>query len=483
MNYKVILFTLGKILKLCAALMFLPLIVSFVYKDNNYSSFLIPIVIMLSLGVLLTIKSPKKKEFYAKEGFVICGLSWIIISFFGSLPFLISGEIPNFIDAYFETVSGFTTTGASILTDVEVMSHSMLFWRSFTHWIGGMGVLVLMLAIMPSDDNGRSIFILKAESPGPQVGKFVSKLRFNARILYIIYVVITIVEIIMLLCGGMPLFDSIVHSFGTAGTGGFGIKGDSIGGYNEYCQVVIGIFMLIFGINFNLFYLLLIGNIKQAIRSEEVWWYLIIVIISTIIITCNVFFFYDGFTSIGESIRHAFFQVTSIMTTTGYATYDFNVWPSLSKMVLLTLMFIGACAGSTGGGLKVSRIIIMIKSAKREIYGMIHPNSVKKIKFEGSILDEKVIKGTSSYLLVFFIIFAVFLLLISFDNLTFETNFSALTACINNIGPGFDLVGPASNYAVYSGFSKVILTLSMLIGRLEIYPILVLVSVKTWLNK
>ncbi len=482
MNYKMIFHTIGQILKVEAALLVLPLVVSLIYRENTYWAFLIPIALLLIIGFLCTIKKPAKDNIFAREGFVIVGLSWIIMSLFGALPFMISGEIPNFFDAIFETVSGFTTTGASVLSDVEALSKGMLFWRSFTHWIGGMGVLVFVLAVLPNSD-GKSIYLLKAESPGPQVGKLVSKVRFTARILYCIYVVLTLIQIIFLVCGDMNFFDSVLHAFGTAGTGGFGIKNDSVAGYSAYSQIVIGIFMVIFGINFNIFYLALIGNIKQVFKNEELRWYIGIIVVATLLITFNVFYQYDYITSFGTTLRAAFFQVSSIITTTGFTTVDYDLWPALSKTILIFLMFIGASAGSTGGGLKVSRFIILIKSIGREIKNLLHPRSVTTIRFEGKSLDEGITKSVNVYFVTLITIFFACVLLVSFDGFSFETNFSAVAACLNNIGPGLGSVGPTANFGIYSYFSKVVLTLSMLIGRLEIFPILMLFSPRTYHNR
>ena len=348
MNYKLILHTLGKILLIEALLLIFPLIINFIYQENNLFAFALTISILMVVGTLLIMVKPKDKRMFVREGFVIVGLAWIVLSLFGALPFTISGEIPNYIDAFFETVSGFTTTGARILTDVEAMSKSMLFWRSFTHWIGGMGVLVFVLAILPNSE-GQNIYLLKAESTGPQVGKLVSKVRVTARILYIIYFGLTLLEVILLLLGKNSLYESIVMSFGTAGTGGFGIYADSVGGFNIYSQVVIAIFMMLFGINFNIYYLVLIGKIKQAIKSEELRWYLIVILLSTTMITANLMINLNQ--TFGIALKDAYFQVSSIMTTTGFATVDFNLWPTFSKTILIIIMFVGGCAGSTGGGI------------------------------------------------------------------------------------------------------------------------------------
>lgn len=382
MNRRMVIYTIGQLIGVEAAVMMLPLCVSLIYGEGSWKAFLITIgiaIVLSALGLLLS--RPKNHVIYAKEGFATVALAWIIMSGIGALPFVISGEIPNYIDAFFETVSGFTTTGSSIVRNVEALSHGILFWRSFTHWLGGMGVLVFVMAILPSSSD-RSIHLMRAEVPGPVVGKLVPKIKETAKILYLIYMVMTFIEVIFLLCGGMPLFDSLVHSFGTAGTGGFGIKADSIGGYSSYCQWVITIFMLLFGINFNLFYLCLIRRFKSVLKSEELWAYLGIVLAAATIITVNIMPIYN---SLSQSIRLSAFQVASIITTTGYATADFNTWPVLSKGILLILMFLGACAGSTGGGFKISRVVLLLKAVKREFHRLIHPRSRTTIRFEGKM--------------------------------------------------------------------------------------------------
>lgn len=480
MNYKIIIKILGRILFLEGLLLIFPLIVSLIYHENTYLSFIIPICFLLVTGLLLSFIKPEKKTFYAKEGFVVVGLSWILLSVFGAFPFFISREIPSYINALFETVSGFTTTGATILENVEGLSKGMNFWRCLTHWIGGMGVLVFILAILPSSD-GQNIHLLKAESTGPQVGKLVSKVRFTARILYLIYLALTIVEAIMLLCGGLSIYDSLTTSFATAGTGGFGIYNDSVASFNTYSQIVIGVFMLIFGINFNIFYLILIGKFKQAIKSEELRWYVSIVFISVVLICMNLIFSLDY--TFSDALLHSFFQVSSIITTTGFSSVDFNLWPSFSKSVLFILMYVGACAGSTGGGLKVSRLVILLKSLKREINKLIHPYSVSHIKFEGVAVDEDVVKGVNGYFVTLVVLSAFFCLLISVDGKDFTTNISAVAACINNIGPGFNEVGPLGNFDLFSPFSKIVLSFAMLIGRLEIYPILILFIPKVFTKR
>ena len=411
---------------------------------------------------------------------MVTALSWVVMSLVGALPFVFAGAIPSYIDAVFETVSGFTTTGASILTDVEGMSRGLLFWRSFTHWVGGMGVLVFLLAIVPLA-GGRSVHIMRAESPGPVVGKLVPKVRDTAMILYGIYITMTVVLIALLLLGGMPLYDSAVHAFGTAGTGGFGIWGDSIAHYDSaYIDVVLSIGMVLFGVNFNIYYLLLMGKVKSILRSEELRWYLGIIAGATLLIAWNTLSRWGGML---QSLRYAFFQVASVITTTGFATADFNLWPELSRMLLLVLMLVGACAGSTGGGMKVSRLIIMLKSAKREISRMLHPRSVYTLQFEGKPLEDQTIHNVFTYffILVFLVIASV--LLVSLDNMDFDSTFSAVLACINNIGPGLGIVGPMGSYAALSPLSKLVLILDMLLGRLEIFPMLMLFAPSVWIGK
>lgn len=481
MNRRMVIYTIGQLIGVEAAVMMLPLCVSLIYGEGSWKAFLITIgiaIVLSALGLLLS--RPKSHVIYAKEGFATVALAWIIMSGIGALPFVISGEIPNYIDAFFETVSGFTTTGSSIVRDVEALSHGILFWRSFTHWLGGMGVLVFVMAILPSSSD-RSIHLMRAEVPGPVVGKLVPKIKETAKILYLIYMVMTFIEVILLLCGGMPLFDSLVHSFGTAGTGGFGIKADSIGGYSSYCQWVITIFMLLFGINFNLFYLCLIRRFKSVLKSEELWAYLGIVLAAATIITVNIMPIYN---SLSRSIRFSVFQVASIITTTGYATADFNTWPVLSKGILLILMFFGACAGSTGGGFKISRVILLLKAVKRELHRLIHPRSRTTIKFEGKNVDEGTISGVECYLALYVICFVGIFLILCFEkNFNIETNFSAAASCFNNIGPGLGAVGPVSNYADYSVLSKIVLSFAMLLGRLELFPLIITLAPSTWTKK
>lgn len=498
MNVKLIFKALGNILKLEAIFLLLPLIVSLIYKENTWYCFLIPSIACFLFGIIFSLLKPNRTSLYAKEGFMVVGLCWIVLSVFGCIPFMISKQIPNFFDAFFETVSGFTTTGSTILENVELLSKSMLFWRSFTHWIGGMGILVFVLAFLPRSE-GQNIHVLRAESTGPQVGKLVSKLNLTARILYLIYIAFTVLEICFLYFGDklfgndgiykMDLYSSLIHTFGTVGTGGFTIKSTGLADYSTYSQMVIAIFMTLCGINFNVFYLILIGKFKQVLKCEELWWYLGFIIVSTISIGFNIYYALDM--SLGIAFKDAFFQVSSIMTSTGFSTIPLlSNWPALSQTILWILMFIGACAGSTGGGLKVSRVVILLKSVKREIKKLVHPNSVSNIKMGGQPIDESVVKGVSSYFAVYVTIFILCILVLSFNGYGFQTNVTAVTTCLNNIGPGFDAfgsnelnLGPSGNFAAFSDLSKVTLTAAMLIGRLEIYPILILFNPRIWMNR
>lgn len=476
MNYRIILHTLGWVLNIEAVAMLLPLICSICYAEWNMAKiFLVCIAICLVFGLALTKKTLTKKTMYAKEGFICVGLSWIVLSIFGSLPFIFSGTA-SVVDSLFETASGFTTTGASILTDVEALPKGLLFWRSFTHWLGGMGVLVFLVALLPLA-GGNNMQLIKAESPGPSVSKLVPKVRSTAKILYLMYLGLTLIQTIFLLLGGLNLFESLTLTFGTAGTGGFAIWSSSCGHLSPYIQWVITIFMVLFGVNFSLYYLLLLGKIRDVIKSEELRTYLgiIIVAITVIVLNCK-----DMFQNIGEAIRHTSFQVSSIITTTGFATTDFDLWPSLSKAILVLLMFIGASAGSTGGGIKVSRIIILFKSIKKEIFSTTHPNASKKITLDGRMVEHNVVRGTNAFLAAYVVIFAISTLVICIDNFDLVTNFTAVAATINNIGPGLSMVGPTQNYSVFSDFSTLVLTADMIIGRLEIFPFLVLFAPSTW---
>lgn len=472
MNYKFIFKTLGYVLLLEALLLIFPLFIS-LYFNEKFLPFVYTIIILIAIGVLLSLIKVKKKPYYAKEGLMITTLAWICLSIFGALPFFFDGSIPSYVDALFETISGFTTTGSTILTNVEALPYGLLFWRSFTHWIGGMGILVFVIAILPiSNDN--SMHMIKAEVPGPFASKLVPKLRDTAKWLYGIYFLLTIMEIILLLIGGMPLFDSIVTSFATAGTGGFGIKNSSIAFYNSaYIDYVVGIFMLLFGINFNVFFFIIMKKFKQAITNEELRTYFGIIIISVILITLNIT---SLCSNVFEAIRLSFFQVSSIITTTGFSTADFNLWPQFSKIILFVLTIIGACGGSTGGGIKVSRVIIMFKRIINDFIGMIHPKTIKHVKFENKVVDDEISDGIGFYFVLYIIITIIAILIVSLDNFDFETTITSVVTCISNVGPGFGLVGPLGNFSQFSNLSKIVLSLAMLFGRLEIYPVLLLFS-------
>lgn len=477
MNYRLVLYICGCILKFESAFLLLPAITGIFYHEFREALIYVGIsALCIVLGYLCTLVGVKSNQLYPKEGFVAVSLGWIVMSFFGALPFLFTGEIPSLTDALFETISGFTTTGASILSDVEALSHTSLFWRSFTHWIGGMGVFVFVMAILPMM-GGSTMNLMKAESPGPSVGKLVPKVKDTAKILYLIYIFITIFQIIILLLCRLPLFDSLTLTFGSVGTGGFGIKNDSIAGYSTAVQNVITVFMILSGINYSAYFCILCKQVKEAFRIEEVRVYLLIILSAVTLICFNTFSLYE---SIGETIKHAFFQVGSIITTTGFATTDYNNWPLLSKTILVMLMFIGACAGSTGGGIKVSRITILLKTIKKELHILMHPRLVKKIKVDGHAVPHEVIRSTNVFIAVYFVIFFISLLLISVDNLDFTSSFTAVAATLNNIGPGLDAVGPTGNFAGFSIFSKYILMFDMLAGRLEIFPMLILFHPACW---
>ena len=480
MNRKMVFNTVGLMLMAEAVLLLLPTAVALLYREGCAGYLAASAAIALGLGwSLRRINRPDSDVIYAREGFITVAMTWLMLSAVGALPFFLSREIPSYIDAFFETVSGFTTTGASILTDVEAMSRGLLFWRSFTHWVGGMGILVFVIALVPGA-NDRSMHILRAEMPGPVVGKLLPRARDTASILYKIYVGMTLVEIVLLLAGGMPLFDSIVHAFGTAGTGGFGIKADSIAGYSPYLQWIITVFMFLFGVNFNLYYLLLVRRFKAALHSSEFWYYLGIVLVSIALITINILPMIENF---ADAVRLSAFQVSSIVTTTGYATADFNLWPEFSKGILLMLMLVGACAGSTGGGLKVSRAVMLIKTIHREIRHLLHPRSVNAVKFEGKSVDSATLKSVSSYFAIYMVCMIVVYMLLTLDAFDLETNLSATFACFNNIGPGLAQVGPTANYFAYNNLSKIVLSLAMLLGRLEIFPLLLTLSPATWIKR
>lgn len=480
MNRRMILYLVCYLLRIEGVCLVPALLIS-VVKQETGAIFGIGLTILLcALFSLSTyLYRVKTKEIGAREGFLTVALSWIAVSLFGALPFLFAGAIPNFIDCLFETVSGFTTTGASILTEIEGMPKGLLYWRSFTHWLGGMGVLVFLLAVAPMGKGKNSLLhVMRAESPGPQVDKLVPRLQKSAMILYGLYIGLTLIQILFLLAGGMPVFDSFCTAFGTAGTGGFGIKNDSMASYSPYLQAVCTVFMALFGINFSIFYLLFLRQFVRVLKNQELRLYLIVMLGSIALITVNVLPLFQG--HIGEALHHVAFTVSSIMTTTGFATVDFNLWPGFSKMLLVILMVFGACAGSTGGGVKAARVLLLFKSARRSVRRMLRPRSVAQVHMDGQLVEEDTIQGAYSYLTVYTLIAAFSMLLISVDEFSLETNITAVMACLNNIGPGMDLVGPTGNYAAFSGFSKLILSFDMLVGRLEIFPMLMLFVPQAW---
>ncbi len=476
MNNSIIRYILGYVLKIESILFLFPCLTAIIYRETEGFYYLFTAVVCGVLGILLTLKKPASFVFYLKEGSITTALSWIVISIFGAMPFFLTGEIPSFTDALFETVSGFTTTGASILNDVEALSKCSLFWRSFTHWIGGMGVLVFLLAIIPLS-GGSQFNLMRAESPGPSVGKLVPKIKTTARLLYVIYFGLTLIQIIFMLAGGLNLFDTLTITFGTAGTGGFGVKNSSVGGYSPYIQWVVAIFMFLFGVNFNVYYLFIYRKWRKALSIEEVRTYFVIVIVSSIIIFFNIS---DTIHPISDAMRHTFFQVSTLMTSTGFSTTDYDLWPQTSKTVLVLVMFIGACAGSTGGGIKVSRIIILFKSIKKELTSYIHPKSIIKIKIDGKPVEHEVVRATNVYFVTFTVIFSLSVFAISFDDKDLVTNFTAVLATMNNMGPGLAGVGPTQNFGSFSIFSKFVLMFDMLAGRLELFPLLLLFHPAIW---
>ena len=477
MNYAMIRYIIGWILNFEAAFMSPSFVVGLIYREKSAWAIFATMLLCLVIGVpMVLLKRPKQAVFYAKDGFVSVGLSWVVLSVMGALPFVISGSIPHPVDALFETVSDFTTTGSSILSDVEALPKCMLFWRSFTHWVGGMGVLVFMLTILPMS-GGYHMNLMRAESPGPSVERFVPTVKSTAKILYGIYICLSLLELLVLLVGKMPMFDALTLTFGTAGTGGFGIKNDSIGSYTTYQQTVITIFMILFGVNFNVYFLFLLKKIRQGLKNEELRAYLGIILGAILLITVNIA---GKFGNPFLAFHHAAFQVGSIITTTGYSTVDFNTWPTFSKTVLVLLMLIGASAGSTGGGIKVSRIVILAKSVKKELKQYLHPHSISKIKMDGKPVEHEVVRSINVFLIAYLLIYAVSMLIVSLDNFDFTTTFTSVAATINNIGPGLDLVGPAANFGILSVPSKLVLIFDMLAGRLEIFPLLLLFVPDTW---
>lgn len=471
-------YILGNIIRIEGALLAIPTFVAFWYKESHEAiAFIATIIACLIVGTLLIRREPQNKRIYGREGFVVVALSWIVMSLLGAFPFYLSGTINGYINCFFETVSGFTTTGATILTEIEGLPMSILFWRSFTHWIGGMGILVFTLAIIPLGDD-RTMYLMKAEAPGPMVSKLVPKVKSTAMLLYKIYIALTIIEMVLLLLGGMPLFDSIVNAFSTAGTGGFAIKNASIAGYNNaYFEYVITVFMLLFGVNFNLYYLMILKDVKNIWKNEELRYYIGIVFASIALITVNIYHMYP---TLESAFRHAAFQVAAIVTTTGFATANFDVWPEFSKTLIFCLTILGACAGSTGGGIKVSRVIILVKSAYREIKRIVHPRSVNLIKLDGAKIEEDIISGVTGYIVVYLLLLLGSFILISLDNYDFITSLTSVVTCLGNVGPGFAMVGPEENFLFFSGFSKVVLCMDMLLGRLEIFPIIMLFTPSIW---
>ena len=478
MNYGKIVRVLGILLQTEGLLMSLPLLVAILYQERCWMHLGIVMVAAITVGTLLRLVKTKKEKIHAKEGFVITALSWIILSLVGAMPFWISGEIPRFIDAVFETASGFTTTGASILTNVEAMSHGLLFWRSLTHWIGGMGVLVFILAVFST--NADDMYLMKAESPGPSVEKMLPKVRQTAFVLYSIYLGLTLLNIGLLLIFGMPAFDSFCISFGAAGTGGFGVRNDSLAGYSTSCQIIVTIFMFLFGANFKLYYLIIFRKFKDVLKCEEVLWYTVIYGAAVVLVVIGIM---QDVGSFGTALKDAAFQVSSVMTTTGYATTDFNLWGTMPKMVLVLIMFVGACAGSTGGGMKVSRWVLYFKQIKNGISRFLHPRSVKKIRLDGKTVDQETVKNANIFLMAYVMVFVVSMLLVSFDGFSFESTVTAVAATQNNIGPGLGTVGPTGSYSAFSGLSKVVLIFDMIAGRLEIFPMIILFAPSTWRRK
>lgn len=477
MNKRRVLNILGKIVLTEICLMIPSLLVSLYYRDGDAMYFLYTMFPAALLGIALCRVQPKDPKLTSRDGYCIVAYGWIVISLIGAVPLFLTGQFRSYFGALFEIVSGFTTTGASVLAKPENLPHGVLFWRSFTHWIGGMGVLVFVLMIIPMK-NDNSMHLMRAEVPGPTAGKLVPRMKRTSMILYGIYTFLTVVLVILLLCGGVGFFDSLCLSFGTAGTGGFAPSSAGIAGYGSaYVEIVLGIFMILFGINFNVYYLILLGRIKDALRSEEVRYFLGIILAATAAITINIF---SSVATLGTSFRHAFFQVSSIITTTGFATVDFNLWPTIPKTILVLLMFIGACAGSTGGGMKVSRIVLLFRALKCELSRYLHPQIVKKVYLDGRVVEHEVLRSVYMFLIAYVLIFAASTLLISVDNYDLTTNFTAVAATLNNIGPGLELVGPTHNFALYSSFSKLVLIFDMLAGRLEIFPILLLFTRETW---
>lgn len=481
MNYRFMLKIIGNVLKYELALLLLPLAVAIYYGEGDAKSFIITIIMFIPLTVLLCNVKTNSNEIYAKEGFCTVGFTWIVISIVGAVPFFLSGSIPSFIDAFFETVSGFTTTGSTILSEVQSLPKGILFWRSFTHWIGGMGVLIFVLALVPSISK-KAIFLLKAESPGPTPGKILPKIKETAKTLYIIYFVLTVIQTILLMISGLSFYDSLIHALGTAGTGGFSNMNASVAAFhNPAAEWIITIFMILFGINFALYFQLLKGKFTSFFKSEELKYYLLMILIAVVVITFNILGLNKG--NIGLSIRESAFQVASVITTTGYATADFNFWPTLSKLILVMLMFVGAMAGSTGGGIKTIRVVIMFKAIRREINKILHPKRIQSVKIDGKTVEQETVSGVFIFLGAYIIISLIAMFIVAFDGFDIVTTVTSVITTISNIGPGLELVGPTGNFAVFSPISKLVFSFCMLAGRLEIYPMLIMFSTSIWRKK
>ncbi len=478
MNYNMIAYLLGNILHIEGILLSVPVVVAFYYKEElSATSFIAAAIVCLIAGAVLQSREPEDKRIYGREGFIVAALSWIVMSFFGAIPYYLTKSIPGFIDCYFETVSGFTTTGATVLTEIEQLPNAILFWRCFTQWVGGMGILIFMLAIMPMSDD-RTMHLMRAEAPGPLVSKLVPRVKSTAKLLYTIYVILTILEIILLFAGGMPFFDSVIHGISTAGTGGFSNKNASIGAYDSrYFEYVITGFMLLFSVNFNLYYLMVVRDFKNVWKNEELRIFLLIVAAATLLITVNIL---GDYPTLEAAFRHAIFHVAAIMSTTGFVTANFELWPEFSKTILLCLLFIGACGGSTAGGIKISRCILLLKVVVREVRHIVHPRSVNLIKLDGYKIESDVIRSVASFIILYIFILMGSILLLSLNGFDFLTNMTAVTACMSNVGPSLNMAGPLENMAIFSAFSKLVLCLDMLLGRLEIFPILMLFTPSIW---
>ena len=477
MNTRMIGFLLGRILMVEAGLLALPLLTALLYGEP-LMPWLATMLVLAAIGGALSLRKPERTALYAKDGFAAVALVWLLMSAFGALPFVLSGDIPNYIDAFFETVSGFTTTGATLLQDVEALSYSMQFWRCFTHWIGGMGILVFV-TIISAKAPDRTMHILRAEMPGPTMDKIVPKARDGVKILYLIYIVLTLLEFAAFLLAGMPIYDAIIHAMSTAGTGGFGMLNSSMAGYAPVYQWIVAFFMVLFAINFNLFFLIIMGQWRTALRSHELICFLSIIVVASGIIAFNIAPMYGA----GDAVRHSFFQVAAIISTTGFATADYTTWPGLSQGILFVLLFLGGCSGSTAGGLKISRVMLLAQSIRREMQHVLHPRSTRVVRFENKKVDEAVINSCNTYFTLYIVCIAVIFLLICCEPFGLTTNLSAAITCFNNVGPGFGLISPSGNYSAFSPFSKLVLSGAMLLGRLEIYPLLIALTPTAWAKR